>query len=425
MMMIQNNVEDLDELRQQLLAREQSARAQTEAANLMKDEFLSTLSHEIRAPLNTILGWVTLLRSGNLTPEEEQRALEVIERSAHSQKHLINDLLDMSDIVNGNQRLLVESVMPEQAIKMAVESLLPAATAKGILLQTKFDSSAGPVLADLKRLQQVVWNLLVNAIKFTPEGGSVEVSLEQVEGHIQIIISDTGIGIDPDLLPFVFDRFRQGDSSTTRKFSGLGLGLAIVRYMVEMHGGTVKVESAGKNKGSKFSIGLPMLAERASADMSAGRSGCIPVDMNDNLSQQGYGTELADVRVLVVDDDPFSRQLLVTILSHCRAEVRTATNGTEALALLQHWRPDVIVSDIEMPEMDGIELIQSLRKRNNLARIPAAALTAYTRFEDRLRALSAGFQMYLAKPVEPAELLRVVASLTERSDRVRTIAGTV
>lgn len=414
-------MDNLDELRKQLLLREQSARAQTEAANLMKDEFLATLSHEIRAPLNSILGWVTLLRSGKLTPEEEQRALEVIERSAHSQKHLINDLLDMSDIVNGNQRLAVESVMPEQAIKMAVESLLPAATAKGIQLQTKFDPSAGPVSADLQRLQQVVWNLLVNAIKFTPEGGSVEVRLEQADGHIEIIISDTGIGIDPDLLPFVFDRFRQGDSSTTRKFGGLGLGLAIVRYMVEMHGGTVNVESAGKNKGAKFSIRLPMLAEKASTDRSAERSSHV----NENLSQREYGTELANVRVLVVDDDPSSRQLLVTILSHCRAEVRTAANGAEALALLQNWRPDVIVSDIEMPEMDGIELIQSLRKRNNLARIPAAALTAYTRLEDRLRALSAGFQMYLAKPVEPTELLRVVASLTGRPSRVRTIADTV
>jgi len=414
-------VDNFDELREQLLVLEKSARAETEAADRMKDEFLATLSHEIRTPLNSILGWVTLLRSGSLSPEEEQRALEVIERNARFQKHLINDLLDVSNIINGNLRLNVQPVMPEQAIRRAVESVRPAAAAKDIRLEVEFGSQAGPISADLQRLQQMVWNLLVNAIKFTPEGGRVQVKMETAGSHVRIVVSDTGIGIKPELLPFVFDRFRQGDSSTTRRFGGLGLGLAIVRYMAEMHGGTVGVESAGENCGTTFTIELPASAARTAPEKRQSRT---LLKTNDESPDREIQAELTDVRVLVVEDDPDSRRLLETILSRCHAEVQTASNGAEALALLQRWRPDVIVSDIEMPDMDGVELIRCLRKRKNLARIPAAALTAYTRVEDRLRSLSAGFQMHLAKPVEPRELLAVVASLTGRFNHAKTVAKT-
>src|SRR5690349_17959584 len=270
--MDQMKVDNFDELREELLILEQSARAQTEAADRMKDEFLATLSHEIRTPLNSILGWVALLRNGCLSPEEERRALEVIERNARFQKHLINDLLDVSNIINGNLRLNVRPVMPEQAIKMAIESVRPAAAAKGIRLEIELDSQVGPISADLQRLQQMVWNLLVNAIKFTPEGGCVQVRMEQMDSHLEIIVSDTGIGIKAELLPFVFDRFRQGDSSSTRRYGGLGLGLAIVRYMAEMHGGTVRVESAGENCGTTFTIQLPVLAAHAMAGESRSRT---------------------------------------------------------------------------------------------------------------------------------------------------------
>ena len=409
--MEQANVDNFDEFHQQLLVREQSARAQAEAANRIKDEFLATLSHEIRTPLNSILGWVTLLRNHSLTDSEVQRALEVIERNARSQSHLINDLLDVSNIINGKLRLDVEPLMPEAVIKKAVESVRPAAAAKNIQLQTDLDEEAGPVLADADRLQQIVWNLLLNAIKFTPRDGQVKVKLKRAESHLEIIISDTGIGIEPELLPFVFDRFRQGDSSTTRKFGGLGLGLAIVRHLVEMHGGTVRVESEGLNRGAGFTVRFP-LAQAPS---------CAEIDhfamTNRELAGWECGEDLADLRVLVVEDDHDSCQLLVAILTRCQAEVQAAANAVEALTILEEWHPDVIISDIEMPVMNGFEFIRNVRSHKALANIPAVALTAYARVEDRLRALASGFHMHLAKPAEPAELLAVVASLTKRIGR--------
>ena len=409
--MEQVSVDNFDEFHQQLLVREQSARAQAEAANRIKDEFLATLSHEIRTPLNSILGWVTLLRNHSLTDSEVQRALEVIERNARSQSHLINDLLDVSNIINGKLRLDVEPLMPEAVIKKAVESVRPAAAAKNIQLQTDLDEEAGPVLADADRLQQIVWNLLLNAIKFTPRDGQVKVKLKRAESHLEIIISDTGIGIEPELLPFVFDRFRQGDSSTTRKFGGLGLGLAIVRHLVEMHGGTVRVESEGLNRGAGFTVRFP-LAQAPS---------CAEIDhfamTNRELAGWECGEDLADLRVLVVEDDHDSCQLLVAILTRCQAEVQAAANAVEALTILEEWHPDVIISDIEMPVMNGFEFIRNVRSHKALAKIPAVALTAYARVEDRLRALASGFHMHLAKPAEPAELLAVVASLTKRIGR--------
>lgn len=413
--MISTEVDNLDEWHRQLLIREQSARAQAEAANRMKDEFLATLSHEIRTPLNSILGWVSLLRNGALTGPEAQSALEIIERNARSQSHLINDLLDVANIINGKLRLNIQPIMPEGIVIKAVESVRPAAATKQIQLQTVLDSRSGPISADADRLQQIVWNLLVNALKFTPEHGQVVIRLSRAKSHIEITVSDTGVGIEPNLLPYIFDRFRQGDSSTTRRFGGLGLGLAIVRHLTEMHGGTVVAESDGKNCGAVFSIRFPLLTGTppATAGHFASNGHCRATTPGDPTDWD-CGDALSNVRVLVVEDDPDSRQLLNAILTRCRAEVRQSADATEALTTMQNWRPDVIVSDIEMPKMNGFEFIRRVRKHKELAKIPAAALTAYARMEDRLRALAAGFQMHLAKPVEPAELLAVIVSLTKR-----------
>lgn len=388
-----------------MLASEQSARAQTEAANRIKDEFLSTLSHEIRTPLNSILGWVMLLRNHALSESEAQRALEVIERNARSQSHLINDLLDASTVLNGKLRLDARTLMPESIVSKAVESVRPAAAAKHIILQTSLDAKAGPVLADADRLQQIVWNLLINAIKFTPKDGQVEVILRQADAQVELLIRDTGIGIEPELLPYVFDRFRQGDSSTTRKYGGLGLGLAMVRYLVEMHGGVVTAESNGLNQGATFSVRLPAEQEISQAEqcplaMEAEETECV--------------RDLGGLRILVVEDDYGCRQFLGALLERCQAEVKTAANAVDALKMLEHWQPEIIISDIEMPMMNGYEFIRNVRNSQGLAKVPAVALTAYARVEDRLRALSSGYQMHLTKPAEPAELLTVVASLTKR-----------
>lgn len=380
------------ELNEQLLIREQSAHAQIEIASRMKDEFLARLSHEIRSPLNSILGWVSLLRNGKLSDEESKQALEVIERNARAQNSLINNMLDVSSAITGKLRLNVQPMMPERIIQTCVDLLQPAVEAKNIQLQIELDSQAGPVSADADRLRQIVWNLLVNAIKFTPKGGHVRVNLRRVRSQVEIAIRDNGVGIEPKMLPFIFDRFRQD--------GGLGLGLAIVRYLVELHGGTVQAESAGANSGATFTVRLPLLA----APRAAG----------GDRWDLDYGAKLADLRVLVVEDDRDSRQLMLVIFSPCRADVRVAANPVEALEMLQDWRPDIIVSDIEMPMMNGLEFIRALRQREDLAGIPAVALTANARMEDRLLSLAAGFQMHLTKPVEPAELLAVVASLTGR-----------
>lgn len=393
------------------MMREQSIRAQAMAASRIKDEFLATLSHEIRTPLNSILGWVTLLRNNALSESEVQRALEVIERNARSQNHLINDLLDASSIINGRLRLNAHSLMPERVIRKAIESVRPAAVAKNISLQTDLDGRAGPVLADADRLQQIAWNLLVNAIKFTPKDGQVEMKLKLGNSYVEIVISDSGIGIEPELLPFVFDRFRQGDSSTTRKFGGLGLGLAMVRHLVELHGGTVLVESEGINCGSTFTVCLPLLPEGPPTNEDQ----CATA--TSELMGWERGKELAGTRILVVEDDFDSSQLLMAILSRCRADVRAASDAIEALAILENWHPDAIISDIEMPAINGFEFVRRVRKHKELAKIPAVALTAHTRVKDRLHALASGFQMHLAKPVEPAELLAVIVSLTKRISR--------
>jgi PAS domain S-box-containing protein len=391
-----------------------NARLYTEAqrANRVKDEFLATLSHELRTPLNAILGWSQLLRMGRLDQNEVDQGLETIERNANIQSQLIEDLLDVSRIITGRLRLDVRPVELPPIIDAAIAAVRPAADAKHIRLKPKYDASAAPILGDAARLQQVVWNLLSNAIKFTPRGGRVEVMLDRVDSQVEITVRDTGSGIDPDFLPHVFERFRQADASTTRKHGGLGLGLAIVRHLVELHGGVVQARSEGQGAGATFIVRLPIAAvhdeeQRASPDAAA---------TTTDFASLRRAPSLAGLRVLVVDDELDARRLISTVLRQCGADVIAASSAAEALDLLARQRPDVLISDIGMPGEDGYSLIRRLRaSENHDQRLPAVALTAYARTEDRLRALAAGFQMHVSKPVNPAELATVVGSLAGRT----------
>ena len=386
---------------------------EAQAANRMKDEFLATVSHELRTPLNAILGWAQLLRGGDLEEGELERALETIERNARAQAQLIEDLLDISRIITGKLRLDVRPIELAGLIESAVDSVHPAADAKGIRLQVVVDPRAGPVSGDANRLQQIVWNLLVNAIKFTPRDGRIGVSLSRVNSHVEIIVNDTGEGIAPDLLPLIFDRFRQADASTTRKHGGLGLGLSIVRHLVELHGGTVHAESRGPGLGSVFTVKLPLAATRKGDEQRV-----HPTASDDRVDVGLGGTKLDGVRVLVVDDEQDARDLLSHLLRRCRADVETVASAADALAAIRRQRPDVLLSDIGMPGEDGYMLIQQVRaleEQTGLGKIPAVALTAFARAEDRRRALMAGFQMHVPKPVEAAELTAVVANLAGRT----------
>ena len=404
--------------REQLLLREQAARAEAEAANRAKDEFLATVSHELRTPLNAILGWARMLRTTRLNEATIARALETIERNAKAQAQLIEDLLDVSRIISGKLRLDVRSVDVVTLIEAAMDSVRPAADAKGIQLQAVLDPRAGPVSGDPDRLQQVVWNLLSNAIKFTLKEGRVQVRLERINSHIEITVSDTGKGINPDFLPFVFDRFRQADGTITRAYGGLGLGLAIVRHLVELHGGSVHAYSAGEGHGATFTVRLPVMIVR---DLDR-----FPSEAKERRHPTaGYEApfecppELKGLRVLLVDDDADVPQLLTEVLSQCGAEVTAVTSAAEAIDMFQRMKPDILVSDIEMPGEDGYSLIRKVRamEAESGGRIPYIALTAHARIQDRLRALSAGFDAHVAKPVEPAELVTVIASVVRRITR--------
>ncbi len=396
--------------REKLLRREQAARSQAEEASRIKDEFLATISHELRAPLSAISGWAHLLGTASLKDSDRTHAVEAIQRGVQSQTQLINDLLDVSRIVAGKMRLDIRALKLVDIIEQAIDTVRPAADAKRVRLQIILDPSAEPLSGDSDRLQQVFWNLLSNAIKFTPAGGRVEVRSERINSHIEVAVSDSGIGIRPEVLPFVFDRFRQADSTITRKFGGLGLGLAIVRHLVELHGGTVTADSRGEGQGTTFIVRLPaavakhLLLDPNRVHPSAG--GATP----------GGAPQLDGLRLLVVDDEPGTREIMEEILRRAGAEVRAAASAAETLEILDEWQPDVLLSDIGMPAMDGYGLIREIRARpaSKGGRVPAAALTAYSRTEDRLRALSAGFQMHLPKPVEPVELLTVIASLARR-----------
>ena len=402
-----------EEERERLLEREQAARAAAEEASRLKDEFLATVSHELRTPLTPILGWARMLRDNALEEDVRSRALETIERSAHAQSQIINDLLDVSRIIAGKLRLDIRHVELAAVVEMAVETVRAAAEAKAIEIRTTFDPSAGVIPGDPNRLQQVVWNLLTNAVKFTPRGGRVEVRLARADSHVELTVSDTGQGITPDFLPYVFDRFRQADGSSTRAHGGLGLGLAIVRHLVELHGGTVGVDSPGEGLGTTFRVRLPQSADhlRASGPERRRAQGVPALDSPPTLE---------GLHVLAVDDDRDTLELIALALRQNRAEVTTAASAAEALAALERVRPDVLVSDIGMPEADGYELIQRVRALPAArgGQIPAVALTAYARAEDRMRALLSGYQIHVPKPVNPIELLAVVASLAGRTGKV-------
>ena len=397
--------------REESLRKEQSARRDAEIANRLRDEFLATVSHELRAPLNSILGWGRLLEKEILERQTVQKAVETIVRNAEAQNRLIEDLLDVSRIISGKLRLEISSIKPIDVIEAALESVRPAAEAKGIMLDVKSLSPVSHISGDPNRLQQIVWNLLSNAIKFTPNGGKVTIELERTNGDIEIRVGDTGIGIREDFLPHVFDRFRQADASSIRKFGGLGLGLAIVRHITEMHGGTVSAFSEGENKGSAFIIKLPVITTSQVEGKSAGKKVSEKTEL-----QSASQISLDGLLILVVDDEEDTRQLLVQALTLHGATVTTAKSAGDALNELQDKNPDILVSDIGMPDEDGYSLIRKVRALSNEHKknIPAIALTAFTRAQDRMKAMTTGYQIHIAKPVEPDELATVVASLTGR-----------
>jgi len=412
-----SQLEASNRTKDELLMREQVIRAEAEAANRAKDEFLSILSHELRTPLNAILGWSTMLRQKNLSEDKVARALETIERNAKSQAQLIEDILDVSRIITGKLRLRVRPVNLGPVIESAIESVQLAAEAKSIRLQSVLDSEAGPLLGDADRLQQVVWNLLSNAVKFTPKDGRVQILLQRVNSHVEITVSDTGAGISSDFLPFVFDRFSQHDSTTTRSYGGLGLGLAIVRQLVELHGGTVTVVSPGTGQGTTFTVKLPVMIIHLPPS--------APEPLNSLVEANGRfqaSPTLEGLQILVVEDEADALELLSTILAKYGADVMAVASVKEALTIIEtasDRRPDVLVSDIGMPDEDGYSLIRKLRQleAQRGGRLPAIALTAYARNDDRQQALLAGFQMHLTKPVDATELVAVVASLTGRTSR--------
>ena len=401
------------EERNVLLESERAARSYAERTNSMKDDFLATLSHELRTPLSAILGWSHALRSRRMGEDELRQGLEKIERNARMQAQLIEDLLDMSRIASGKVRLDVQPVEPISFIEAAVETVRPAAEAKGIRLEKRLDPSAGPINGDPQRLQQIVWNLLSNAIKFTPKDGKVQVLLERVNSHVEFSVADTGIGIEAQFLPHVFERFRQADASTTRRFGGLGLGLSIVKHLVELHGGTVHVKSAGEGCGSTFSVHLPVTVVHT----AGGREERVHPRTPASAPPETFKpVDLAGIKVLVVDDEPDARELIQRVLLDCNAEVHMAANAAEALRLVEKEKPHVLVSDIGMPEVDGYELLRRVRALGSArgGNVRAIALTAFARSEDRTRALRAGFQVHVAKPVEPPELIATVANAAGR-----------
>lgn len=398
--------------RERLLANEQEARRAAEEANRMKDEFLAVLSHELRTPLNAIIGYANLMRAHKHKSEDAPRMLEIILRNARMQQQLVEDMLDVSRIITGKMGLNLGPAELGAIIRRAIETARPAAVAKQITIEADLDPAVGVITGDANRLQQAVWNLLSNAVKFTPAGGKVTVRLARVGQHIEITISDTGKGINPEYLPHVFDRFSQEDYSTTRRYGGLGLGLSIVRHIAELHGGTVRAESQGAGRGATFTITLPITAVEWTSPQvreSPATARFVPRDVESRLD---------GARVLVVDDDSDTRQLLKRILENYGATVKTAASAAEALEMLITSPPDALVADIGMPDEDGYSLMRKIRNLpfDRGGAVPALALTAYARPEDRVRALTAGFQFHVAKPVEPNELATVVASLTGRLD---------
>ena len=390
---------------------------QLQAANRMKDEFLATLSHELRTPLNAIVGYARMLRAGMLRDDKRDNALDTLERNATSLTQIVEDVLDVSRIAAGKIRLNVQSLDLPVVMHDALATVMPGAEAKGVGIQSIVDPDIGPISGDPDRLQQVMWNLLSNAVKFTPRGGRVQVRLQRVNSHIEISVSDSGVGIREDFLPHLFERFRQADSTTTRAHGGLGLGLAIARQIVELHGGTIHALSGGEGKGATFRVQLPVMIVHSAVVVGAEprvhpRTQVRVTPMSDNA--------LSEVRVLAVDDDADALTLVREILETAGAQVFTAASAPAALAVLEEQSPDVLISDLGMPGMDGFELIQRVRTLTNEKKdIPAAALTAYARSEDRAKALRTGFEMHLAKPIDPSELVAAVVSLARRRSGTR------
>ena len=399
-------IEDITD-RKHLQEAERAARAEAERMSELKDQFLATLSHELRTPLSAILGWTHVIASRPMQESELRRAVQIIERNARAQTRLIDDLLDMARISSGQLRLDVQPVEPAAFIEAALETVRPSAEAKSIRLVKVLDPRAGPVSGDPGRLQQVVWNLLANAIKFSPDGGKVEVVLQRVDSSVEISVADNGAGISAEFLPHVFVRFRQADGSITRRQGGLGLGLAIAKHLVELQGGSIRASSEGVGRGATFTVQLPLTSVHRSAaegprvHPTVGQA--VPASFPD----------LSGLFVLAVDDQPDARELVQRVLEDCGAKVLTAENAARALEAAARERPDVLLSDIGMPEMDGFELMRRLRSQYK--DLPAIALTAYARSEDRINALRAGFRMHVAKPVEPAELAAAVANVAGRT----------
>ncbi|HEV2903502.1 MAG TPA: ATP-binding protein, partial [Pyrinomonadaceae bacterium] len=395
-----------EEERARLLVREQAARAEAEAANRNKDEFLATLSHELRTPLTAILGWSHLMRSKELNDEDVTRALDTIERNARSQSQLIDDLLDVSRIITGKLHIERGPVDLRKVIDAAFDSIRPAAETKSISFEITVPADHCLVFGDHTRLQQIFWNLFNNAVKFTPKGGQVRVTVAGTDSRVTVSVSDTGIGINPEFLPYIFDRFRQADGSATREHGGLGLGLAIVRHLVELHYGTIEVDSNGQGLGTTFTIAVPAANSGSVAEKHSATS------EKQELAHLEAAQQLHGVKVLVVDDEPDSRDLLMTIFSRCGSDVRCSDSAAKAMQEFDEWNPELLVSDIGMPNEDGYSLIRRVRElKSNCAQIPAVALTAYATDEDRLNALSAGFQIHVAKPIEPESFVTSVAAV--------------
>ncbi|MFL6214225.1 MAG: ATP-binding protein [Blastocatellia bacterium] len=400
----------------ELLAQREQERdehlARAEAASQLKDEFLATVSHELRTPLNAILGWADILRRKQPDDALFSNGLDAMARNARAQAQIINDILDVSRIITGKLRIEPKPLALAPLIAAAIETVRPAAAAKDVTLVATLGEQVGLVTGDGGRLQQVVWNLVSNAIKFTPRGGRVEVQLAQVDSDVEMIVRDSGKGIRPDFLPHVFERFRQQDGSTTRQYGGLGLGLAIVRHLIEMHGGTVSAASEGEGRGAIFIVRLPVTAAASKAFQAA-------APHTDSSRRKSPAPNLSGVRVLLVDDDADARDMLKVMLTEAGATVRTTGTALTAFEVVSAWRPDVLISDIAMPEEDGYSLIRKVRALpvEQGGQTPALALTAYARGEDRARALDAGFQIYLAKPVEAADLLAAVASLADHAGK--------
>jgi signal transduction histidine kinase len=407
-----DRLRDTNEQLGQALEREQKARRESEAASYLKDEFLMTVSHELRTPLTAIHGWTRMLATNAVPDGERRRALAAIERNARAQTRLIDDLLDVSRAISGKLRIDARPINLAEVVLASVETLKPAMEARRIRFSSSIEPDLAPIVADPDRVQQIVWNLLSNAAKFTPDDGAVHLRVARAGSVVEIAVTDTGSGIAPEFLPFVFDRFRQGEGGTRRRFGGLGLGLAIARHLTELHGGTIAVDSAGEGRGATFTVALPLRAARG--------DGRLLAPVAPAPEPPAPAARLEGLRVLVVDDDPDARDLFTSILAGAGAQVRTAASVPDALTQLGGCEIDVLLSDIEMPVHDGYELLRRAREARDGTGLLAVAVTAHARAVDRRRALDAGFDAHLAKPIEPALLVSEVAALASGGVRSAT-----